>query len=593
MSRSRLTLLGKPSAWANDSVHLREAYDTERFGRLREIAEDAMLAIAAKYSARHLLHAVRSLPLPVLVQTVGGTLEEIEGQFFGDVLAAATAAAVRAGRRVRARQFSADWTALEVTAGEWAELRRALPEDVSRLLVAACLRVNAARAYRMAGKGMHLNPLPSSSDMAAGRAVPDWSFSPNHRVARAIDLYMRRRKAAPGVGGMHAETGGTSYGWMELVVPQGPLTMQFPALGRSSTTYGYFWRPMPSSGWFDVLTAFSPQLSEVFGLDSQALQAICSWLATAIVRQAALDTLLDDAEAAPLVLTFGLQPHDSRAVTAMRVLNDLHGQGLLRSTRSEWINMFADACNQAGCPDPQQQANAFVEAFTARPDHQLGPEWPDLRPHLFYEVDDGRLTLDLLTCESFLQFCFRAISAGDDKPGNARGSLFEDQARQRIRSGLHLDPTQEPVRANTHLPGRKQLGDVDHCFTIGRTLIMLDMKSWQRTVAYHRGDYLAIDNRHKDLVKLLAKVERRAAALLEILRPVQSGLDTACSFLCVPDAEYISPDYPQLWYRGLPRVLTPDEIVTLAASTTKIKALRRDLLRRASTAHQSPGSVDT
>ena len=34
------------------------------------------------------------------------------------------------------------------------------------------------------------------------------------------------------------------------------------------------------------------------------------------------------------------------------------------------------------------------------------------------------------------------------------------------------------------------------------------------------------------------------------------------SFLCVPDAEYVSPDYPQLWYRGLPRVLTPDEIVT-------------------------------
>ena len=51
--------------------------------------------------------------------------------------------------------------------------------------------------------------------------------------------------------------------------------------------------------------------------------------------------------------------------------------------------------------------------------------------------------------------------------------------------------------------------------------------------------------------------------------------------LCVPDAEYISPDYPQLWYRGLPRVLTPDEIVTLMADSTKIKSLRRDLLRRA------------
>lgn len=576
------------SVWASDPVHLRESYDTERLGRLREIAEDALLAIAAKYNARLLLHAVRSLPLPVLVRIIGGTLERTEGQDFCDVLVTATEAAVRAGQRVRPRRLSADSTALEVTAGEFAELRLTLPEDVSRLLAAACLRVNAVRAHRMAGKGMHLNPLPSSADIAAGRAVPDWTFSPNPRITRAIDLYMRRRETAPGVGGTQAETEGTSYGWMQLAVPHGPLTMQFPALGRSLTTHSFLWRPIPSGGWFDVLTAFSPRLLEVFGLDAQAVKAICSWLATAVMRQAALDTLLEDDNASPLVLTFGLQPGDPRADTAMGVLKDLHGTGLLRSPRAEWINMFAQACDQAGCPDPQRQAHAFMEAFTARPDRQLGPDWLDLRPHLFYEVDDGRLTLDLLTCEPFLQFCFRAITAGDDKPGNARGNLFEDQARQRIRSGLHLDAAQEPVRANTHLPGRKQLGDVDHCFIIGRTLIMLDMKSWQRTVAYHRGDYLAIDNRHKDLVELLAKVERRAAALLEILRPTQPGLDTACSFLCVPDAEYISPDYPQLWYRSLPRVMTPDEIVTLAATSTKIKALRRDLLRRASAAHETP-----
>lgn len=576
-------------AWASDPVHLRDAYDTERLDRLREIADDALLTIASKYNARHLLHAVRSLPLPVLVWTAGSTLEATQGQDFGDVVMAVTAAAVRAGRRVRPRRFT-DSTALEVTVGEFLQLRLTLPEDLSRLLATACLRVNAVRAHRMTGKGMHLNPLPSPANIAAGRAVHDWAFSPNPRITRAIDLYMRRRETAPGVGGTQAETEGTVYGWMELVIPHGTLTMQFPALGKTLTTHGFLWRPTLSGGWFDVLTAFSPRLSKVFGLDVEALKAICTWLAAAIMRQAALDTLMEDDKSAPLVLTFGLQPGDPRADTALRVLNDLHGKGLLRSPRTEWISMFASACDQAGCSDPQRQAQAFVEAFTARPDCQLGPEWPDLRPHLFYEVDDRRLTLDLLTCESFLQYCFRAITAGDDKPGNARGALFEDQARQRIRSGLRLDAAQEPVRANTHLPGRKQLGDVDHCFTIGRTLIMLDMKSWQRTVGYHRGDYLAIDNRHKDLVRLLAKVERRAAALLEILGSAQPGLDAACSFLCVPDAEYISPDYPQLWYRGLPRVLTPDEIVTLMADSTKVKALRRNLLRRASPARQSAAS---
>jgi hypothetical protein len=85
----------------------------------------------------------------------------------------------------------------------------------------------------------------------------------------------------------------------------------------------------------------------------------------------------------------------------------------------------------------------------------------------------------------------------------------------------------------------------------------------------------------KQLVKDLAKVERRASVLLETLRQSHPQLDTVCSFLCVADVEYISPHYKQLWYRRLPRILTPDEIIELAASSKKISALRKDQQHKA------------
>ncbi len=47
--------------------------------------------------------------------------------------------------------------------------------------------------------------------------------------------------------------------------------------------------------------------------------------------------------------------------------------------------------------------------------------------------------------------------------------------------------------------------DVDYCFTAGRMLVMLDMKSKQRNLAYHRGGYGTIRGRQKELVRDLQK----------------------------------------------------------------------------------------
>jgi hypothetical protein len=565
--------------WADDSCHVVAEYDTDRIGRLREIAEASLGEVARRYDARQLLHAVRSLPFPAVMQIASGRFDPSAGQVFCEVVAVATAATLRHGRRKRAVRVGSG-SALLSTEQEYRDLQMRLPEDVARLLAAALLRVNAARLYRTAGKGRHLRDLPAAADVRSRRAAPECSFLEDPPVARAIDDYERRRDLAYGAPGSYLSAGNPSWSWLELAGTREPLTMSFPALDLSMTTHNFVYLPSSDDGWLRELSWFSARLSAVFGVDSGALTAICARLAGAVWRQAAMDTLRDE-DTGRFEFTFGITPDDPRARGVLGVLYDLNFKGLLRASRAEWVEMFAQACCDAGCASPGQQAQAFVDAFTAKPASQLGPYWPDLVPQLFYEADATLLTLDLLNCKPFLQACYRVATAGSGTTGSERGDRFEEQARERIRAGLHLNPSDEPHKAHTIIPRRKDLGDVDHCFTVGRMLIVLDMKSHLRTLAYHHGDFNAIDTRQLQLVEDLAKVERRATVLLETLRKSHPQLDTVCSFLCVADVEYISPYYKELWYRRLPRVLTPDEIIELAASSRRISALRKDQQHKA------------
>ncbi len=566
--------------WVKDPIQRTAQYDTERFDRLREIADEALQAIAARYQGRLLLHAVRGLPLPAVAYLLGSTPQRTPGQDFGDILSTATAAVVRGGRRTKPRQLPGGKTVAEVTLEELERLPRTLPEDAARLLAAAGLRSNAVRGHRMAGKGMRLRPLPSPDALARGVAAPEWHLTPNPPVTEAIDSYMRRRSDEPSVSGTHHDrTDGSLAGaWMTLSVPRAPVTVRFPRLQADVVTHCFIWRPEPSTSWFGRLSAFAPQVLAGFGLEVEALRAICAWLTTAVARQAGWDTVRPE-PVDSWTLTFDLQPDDPRAESAPQILYDLHGKGLLRSPRREWVRMVAKACETAGRANPQQQAETFVEVFTAKPTDQLGPDWPDLRPQLFFEVDEGHLSLDLIHAADFLDLCLRVVTAGDGAVGNQRAALFEEQARQRIRVGLRLASKREPWPANAHVPQHHELGDVDYCFTVGRMLVVLDMKSWQRTAAYHRGGYLAVDNRQKELTEHLERLERRAEALLQALKQRGLALDVASSFLCVANVEYVSPFYRRLWYRRVPRVLTPDEIVKLAANRSRMDHLRHDLLR--------------
>lgn len=145
--------------------------------------------------------------------------------------------------------------------------------------------------------------------------------------------------------------------------------------------------------------------------------------------------------------------------------------------------------------------------------------------------------------------------------------MFEDGARAAIKLRLNLGADNLPIRANRKLKlPERDYGDVDFAFIWKGVLINLELKSWQKTPEYFRGDFKAVDNRQKELEKqLMTKATPRGYKLQELLSKEKPSLSIfgTLTFLCVADVEYVSPQYQNLWYGDVPRALTPAEIVEL------------------------------
>ena len=94
-------------------------------------------------------------------------------------------------------------------------------------------------------------------------------------------------------------------------------------------------------------TVLSARLSAVFGVNADALTAICARLAKAVERQAAMDTVRD-VHTGRFEFTFGIGLGDPHASKVPHVLYGLNCKGLLRTSRAEWIEMFARACCVGG-----------------------------------------------------------------------------------------------------------------------------------------------------------------------------------------------------------------------------------------------------
>ena len=180
--------------------------------------------------------------------------------------------------------------------------------------------------------------------------------------------------------------------------------------------------------------------------------------------------------------------------------------------------------------------------------------------------------------QDFHELCVRLVVAGDGDGGDRRGSLFEDLAREIIISSLNLTPQDIPIQPRTKLRKimreLRDYGDVDFAFTRENVLIHLDMKSYTRSIADFRGDYLAIQKRIARLShEMNAKIQPRGVKLLEFVQRMRPNVHTVLNFLCVGIVEFVPATALELRYGDEPRVLTPVEIVELMKDHDRFAAL--------------------
>jgi len=206
-----------------------------------------------------------------------------------------------------------------------------------------------------------------------------------------------------------------------------------------------------------------------------------------------------------------------------------------------------------------------------------------LAPWLFFPLDNEVLALDLLAMNRFWNLCLRAVTNPKGEISNFRGSIFEEQARNFLIKNIKLKPEHIPIKPGTKLKDDKSdYGDIDFAFLWNDMLINLDMKSWQKSLEYLRGDFLVIDNRQKELQHQIngkpSSLKKRGKKLVEILRRSDKTISGVLSFLCVPHVEFISKKYESLWYGDIPRVLTPAELATILKNDESLHSLKDFLI---------------
>jgi hypothetical protein len=161
----------------------------------------------------------------------------------------------------------------------------------------------------------------------------------------------------------------------------------------------------------------------------------------------------------------------------------------------------------------------------------------------------------------FFEFCLRKITSIDDAPTpeSRRGAHFEQAVWTFLNQRLSIDLV---VDLNTRLRAGTTQGEIDIAFRCGDAIVVLECKSWQKRIAYFRGDRASIVARHAQLGTIVDEQVTRNVALLRARLGSDAAADIV-AFVCVAGPEFITRGYPGLWYGTTPRVLTPVELVEL------------------------------
>lgn len=576
------------AAWARDPIHMQQVYDTDKCWRMVEIAEEHLKIIASKYYRRFFIYALRTIPLSVMVYVTMAT----DGQKLVQLLRSATIAAWLYTRPTQPGQSVniGDGNQLQIMREELNYAEVHLGSDIARFMGAMSARHVSEISYRLAGKGRVLKqpePVPQEAwklyeNYSPNKIIitPGPTFEPDEMLQRSMKLYDTRRMQQfnPDASGLlqpqsPASIGG--QGWWYIGVPGNPLDplpieVFYPTLNRTITTKSYFVFPIDPAPYLEQLKYFATEFPKQMGFDYDCFAILCHALYALVAAETAY-WQLDHNPTSSQIFSFqsNLTTNYRQISAASAHLYSLFARGTIRGPREGFSRYLAQALEKENISNAEVIADRFIECFS-----QYDSLDQSLSPTLFFSVDDNLLMLDILQMNEFFELCLRVVTSGSDQIGNRRAKLFEEAARTRIKSGLNLDPADIPFKPNRDLvEAGKNYGDVDFAFIWKDVLINLDMKSWQRSKNYYRGDFKAIDNRQKELVEQLAKkVEPRGKKLLEVLnRDQRLGLTNVLNLLCVANVEYVSPKYPELWYSEIPRVLTPDEIIAFVKNENQMQ----------------------
>jgi len=539
--------------WQLDRVQRTAKYDTQRFERLLEIIDGRLELVLSQYDRRVAFSVARSIR-PVELHFFLSVLDRPAG-FHANVLLGVTRAIALYGRRRKSLRLE-NHTAAMVTTEELFSLQRRLPSNLARVFGLVVLRLNAATGLRRTGKGQRLSTIPRSSRTDV--RTP-WRFEPDPALEAAIEDYDIRRARAWGVGGLDAVEGrlSTKFFWPVAVECSVPVTIDYRSRGVSHTTYSFMLSGRDVSNRATQLGDFKADFRQRFGLDLDDFIQLSKTLAKRIWHLTGFAALKQSkSKSGNLVFRSSLSEHDQRFPAAPSYLLSILSEAALRAPRQVWRETLAGGNQSVSL----EAADTFIDAFTAGPHRDPAA----LAPVLFHDLEENSLVLDLLLMGQFFDLCFHAaVASRDGATGKVKGALFENQARTTLIDRLGLEASDLPLASNYKLrkAGIKD-GEVDFCFIVGSTLVQVEIKSWSRSVAYHRGDYFAIQRRLQKLREVQQTVDNRGRILLDYLRQRHPHLDLCVNFICVADAEFVPAD-PTLHYGTVARVRTPGEIADL------------------------------
>jgi len=583
------------AAWANDPIHSQNVFDTAKCEWLAIIAEERVSAIIPRYPRRFWIEAFRSMSLHSLFMVLGvlsinDLFEYISiGTLAINKFSSLENSGGRTGSSLEIENVLFPYT-LEYAQANFAS-------DAGKFLGAVNLLLTAQRSYRFAGKGgvllqpqrAGLTEFPSFENFPKHGILimPSVEFEKNDALQKSISIYENRRdqQREIGVTGFYQSYTGIHLpdaSWWNVGTlgqfPEPPQTIvSYPNLLINIISHGYAIFPSEISHELKLLFPFADDFNGCFGLDFDSFRSICQALSSFIYAETAFAEL--QVKRSPmhnLEFTSRLSRRSLKAKTAPVHLFNLFSRAIFKAPRNDFVVALANGLNK----EKQEKltiAENFINKFTYHPTKLL---FRDLTPWLFYPLDRNLLAVDFFAMKTFMELCLRTVTSMQGETSNVRAHIFEEQVKEFLIEKMNIAAAQIPITPGSKIKAdRLDYGDVDFAFIWKKMLINLDMKSWQKSPEYLRGDFLAVDNRQKELQHQLigkdSNIEKRGEKLFAMLQHSGEANDLlgVLSFLCVPHVEFLSKESGKLWYGNFPRVLTPQELAIILTDNKKLKDL--------------------